>query len=114
MHHLNEGERIRRGSTIITNTLEEKVNTQLEYKMHHTNCTKKQIITATNLFEKCHGKLLVWDAVLGRADVLLGLIRDVEVDPHQKILLEKTHTDSLDLFKCVSEPIGFLVPFIWL
>lgn len=63
------------------------------------NAQKKNlIISPTNLFEKCHGKLLMWDAVLGCADVLLGLIRDVEVDPHQEVLLKKTNTDSLDLF----------------
>lgn len=55
-------------------------------------------MSLTNLFEKCHGKLLMWDAVLGRTDVLLGLIRDVEVNPHQEILLQKTNTEHLDHF----------------
>ena len=40
-----------------------------------------------HLFEERHGKLLVRDAVLGRADVLLGLVGDVEVNAHQNVLL---------------------------
>ena len=41
----------------------------------------------THLLKQRHGELLVRDAVLGGADVLLGLGRDVKVDPHQDVLL---------------------------
>lgn len=51
-----------------------------------TNCL---LIKGIYLLKECHGKLLVRDAVFGCADVLLGLIRDVKVDPHEDILLQK-------------------------
>lgn len=51
-----------------------------------TNCL---LIKGIYLLKECHGKLLVRDAVFGCADVLLGLIRDVKVDPHEDILLQQ-------------------------
>lgn len=45
------------------------------------------LIKRPHLLKECHSKLLVGDAVFGCADVLLGLIRDVKVDPHEDIFL---------------------------
>lgn len=81
---------------------------------HRKHTIKKRIMSLTNLFEKCHGKLLMWDAVLGRANVLLGLIRDVEVDPHQEILLEKSTWIIARNCESVHACIGFLVSLILL
>lgn len=54
-------------------------------------------ITALYLFEKSHSKLLVRYTVFGRADVLSTLGADVEVDPHQEILLRNKQT-SINVF----------------
>lgn len=43
----------------------------------------------THLLKERHGELLVRDAVARSADVLLGLVGDVEVDPHQDVLLQQ-------------------------
>src|SRR4029434_9329244 len=47
-----------------------------------------RVFGSVYLLKQRHGKLLVGDAVLGRADVLFGLIGDVEVDSHQEVLLQ--------------------------
>lgn len=47
-----------------------------------------------HLFEERHGKLLVGDAVSGRADVFFGLVCNVEVNPHQDVFLQKHAADQ--------------------
>lgn len=49
--------------------------------------------TASHLLKERHGELLVRDAVSGRADVLFGLVCDVEVDPHQDVFLQRTEVN---------------------
>ncbi|TNN68423.1 hypothetical protein EYF80_021344 [Liparis tanakae] len=49
------------------------------------------------LFEQSHGKLLVGYAVFGCADVFSALRADVEVDPHQEILLRHRREDGHQL-----------------
>lgn len=55
-------------------------------------------MSVSYLFEQSHGKLLVWYAVFGRADVLSALGTDVEVDTHQEILLRNTWITSINWF----------------
>lgn len=76
---------------------EEKHTNTTKVRLNIYNITIPKKRTHSNLFEKCHGKLLMWDAVFGRTDVLLALVGDVEVDPHQEVLLEKTSKERLDL-----------------
>lgn len=56
----------------------------------------------SHLFEQSHGKLLVWDAVSGCADVFFGLFGDVEVNPHQDVFLPNPHgtETTLNGFTC--------------
>lgn len=49
----------------------------------------------SHLFKEHHGELLVRDAVSGCADIFRGLVGNVEVNPHQDVLLQNHREDGI-------------------
>lgn len=54
--------------------------------------------SVSHLFEERHGELLVGDAVSGGANVFLGLVGDVEVNPHQDVFLQRRRCEVKNYF----------------
>lgn len=92
MDHLNEGQGVRCGSAPVTNTLQTQRHPGIHYRARFstTGAVKRRSTRRlSHLLEQSHGELLVRYAVFGCADVLPALRADVEVDPHEEILLTR-------------------------